>query len=82
MLRQPSSVTESSKERATAAGIFNSTTSLSAIMGPIFATVLVSFTGEYETTMYFASIMAAASLVLHYVLRPKGDGAAAVSAWT
>ncbi len=66
-------VTESSEEKATAAGIFNSTTSMSAILGPLFATVIVSFTGLYESTMYFAALMAVVSLVLYYVLR-RGVG--------
>ncbi len=62
-------VTESSKEKATAAGIFNSTTSMSAILGPLFATVLVSFSGTYESTMYFAALMSLVSLVLFFVLK-------------
>jgi MFS family permease len=75
-------VTEGSEEKATAAGIFNSTTSLSAILGPMFATVLVGLTGNYESTMYFASLMAAASLVMHYMLRPKGDATGVLIAST
>jgi DHA1 family quinolone resistance protein-like MFS transporter len=64
-------VTESSEEKATAAGIFNSTTSLSAIVGPVFATVLVALTGSYESTMYFAAAMSAVALVLHYAMRTR-----------
>jgi MFS family permease len=72
-------VTESSEEKATAAGIFNSTTSMSAILGPLFATVLVSITGSYVSTMYFASAMAVLSLVLYYLLRRRAgtDGVTA-----
>jgi MFS family permease len=65
--------TESSKEKATAAGLFNSTTSMSAILGPLFATVLVGFTGSYETTMLFASAMAVVSLGLYYGLRKMAE---------
>ena len=75
-------VTEGAEEKATAAGIFNSTTSLSAILGPICATALVGLTGNYESTMYFASIMAVASLVLYYMMRPKSDVETDVSART
>jgi MFS family permease len=64
-------VTESSREKATAAGLFNSTTSMSAILGPLFATLLVGITGSYETTMLFASVMSVASLVLYYGLRRR-----------
>jgi MFS family permease len=64
-------VTETADEKATAAGVFNSTTSLSAILGPLAATFLVSITNEYESTMYFAAAMAALSLVLHYVLKAR-----------
>ena len=75
-------VTEGADEKATAAGIFNSTTSLSAILGPISATALVGLTGNYESTMYFASLMAVASLVLHYMMRPGSDVATDVSGET
>jgi MFS family permease len=64
-------VTESSKEKATAAGLFNSTTSMSAILGPLFATVIVGMTGAYETTMLFAAIMSVVSLVLYYLLQRR-----------
>ncbi len=73
-------VTESSEEKATAAGIFNSTTSMSAILGPLFATVLVGFTGLYESTMYFAALMALVSLMLYYVLRRGVEASPHVSA--
>ncbi|UCC93667.1 MAG: MFS transporter, partial [Thermoplasmata archaeon] len=67
--------TESSEEKATAAGLFNSTTSMSAILGPLFATLIVGITGSYETTMIFASVMSLVSLVLYYGLRRRaGDG--------
>jgi MFS family permease len=73
-------VTESSEEKATAAGIFNSTTSMSAILGPLFATVIVSFTGLYESTMYFAALMAVISLALYYVLSRRVEASPQVSA--
>jgi MFS family permease len=72
-------VTESSEEKATAAGIFNSTTSMSAILGPLFATMLVGVTGSYETTMLFAAVMSVASLVLFYLLRKPTEERTAVS---
>jgi MFS family permease len=62
-------VTEGSKEKATAAGLFNSTTSMSALLGPLFATLIVSMTDAYESTMLFASAMSLISLVLYYLLR-------------
>jgi MFS family permease len=68
-------VTESSKEKATAAGIFNSTTSMSALIGPLCATALVAVTGSYESTMYFAAMMSLVSLVLFYVLRRRAPQA-------
>jgi MFS family permease len=72
-------VTESSEEKATATGIFNSTTSMSALLGPLFATMLVGVTGNYEVTMLFAAVTSVASLVLYYLLRrPVGDGAAVI----
>ncbi|MCK4971485.1 MAG: MFS transporter, partial [Thermoplasmata archaeon] len=73
-------VTESSEEKATAAGIFNSTTSMSAILGPVFATLLVGFTGLYESTMYFAAVMAVVSLMLYYVLSRRVKASPQVSA--
>lgn len=72
-------VTESSPEKATAAGMLNSTTSLSAILGPVFATTLVSLTGAYESTMFFAAAMSVLSLVIYLVLRRR-MGEKAVSA--
>ena len=62
-------VTESSREKATAAGLFNSTTSMSAILGPLFATLIVGITGSYESTMLFAAVMSVISMVLYYGLR-------------
>ncbi|MCK4300912.1 MAG: MFS transporter, partial [Planctomycetes bacterium] len=73
-------VTESSEEKATAAGIFNSTTSMSAILGPLFATVIVGFSGLYESTMFFAAFMAVISLILYYVLRRRVEASPQVSA--
>jgi MFS family permease len=64
-------VTESSREKATAAGLFNSTTSMSAILGPLFATLIVGVTGAYESTMLFAAAMSVVSLVLYAVLRRR-----------
>ena len=73
-------VTEASAQKATAAGLFNSTTSLSAILGPLFATALVSVTGDYETTMLFAALMSAVSLVLYAMMRGRAPSVTTVSA--
>ena len=62
-------VTEGSREKATAAGLFNSTTSMSAILGPLFATLIVGLTGSYESTMLFAAVMSTISLGLYLFLR-------------
>ena len=72
-------VTESSEEKATAAGMLNSTTSLSAILGPVCATALVAVTDDYLSTMYFAAAMSAVSLVLYIVLRGRSGEPASVS---
>ncbi len=61
-------VTEGSREKATAAGLFNSTTSMSAILGPLFATLIVGITGDYESTMLFAALMSVVSLVMYGAL--------------
>jgi len=55
-------------ERATASGLFDSVLSLSSIIGPFLATVVVAF-GSYRTTMYFASVFAFASLFLFLLSR-------------
>ena len=64
-------VTEGSKEKATAAGLFNSTPSMSAILGPLFATLIVSVTGASEATMLFAAVTSLVSLPLYYLLRRR-----------
>ncbi len=76
------SVTEGSEEKATASGLLNSVTSLSAVLGPAVSTVLVSVTHDYEAPMYLASGLAAVSLVLHYVLRGRFEEGGEVSAST
>jgi len=50
-------------ERATASGLFDSVLSLSSIIGPFMATLVVAF-GGYHATMYLASILAFASSFL------------------
>ncbi len=44
-------------EKATVSGLFDSVLSLSSIIGPFMATVVITF-GDYRTTMYLASILA------------------------
>ncbi len=48
-------VTERNKERATASGLVQSSISLGSILGPLIASIIVSLTGNYRITMYFAA---------------------------
>jgi len=50
-------VCEKNKEKATASGILESVLSLCSIIGPLLATIILSF-GNYRTTMYVASVLA------------------------
>ncbi|UCH32682.1 MAG: MFS transporter [Candidatus Bathyarchaeota archaeon] len=50
-------------ERATASGLFDSVLSLSSIIGPFMATLVVAF-GGYRVTMYFAAIFAIVGALL------------------
>ncbi len=54
---------ERNVERATASGLFDSVLSLSSIIGPFMATIVVAF-GGYHATMYLASVFAFASSFL------------------
>ena len=49
-------------EKATVSGLFDSVLSLSSIIGPFLATLVITF-GNYRTTMYLASILAILSFV-------------------
>ncbi len=63
-------VTERNKERATASGLIQSSISLGNILGPLIASIVVSLTGDYRITMYFA---AAITVVAYsYYLFAKG----------
>jgi len=50
-------------EKATVSGLFDSVLSLSSVIGPFIATIVVSF-GSYTTTMYVASALAFVSFLL------------------
>jgi len=58
-------ITETNRETATAGGLFNSTLSLSSIVGPVLGGYLA--TTGYEAPMVAASILSAAALGLHGV---------------
>jgi MFS family permease len=62
-------VTETAEEKATSVGLLNSTTSLSAIIGPVIATGLVGISADYTVPMYLAAGLSVVALVLHYALR-------------
>jgi MFS family permease len=75
-------VTEASSEKATATGLLNSTTSLSAIIGPLVATALVAVTGDYRSTMYLASVAALVGLLLYHLLARRASLAGEVTSGT
>jgi DHA1 family quinolone resistance protein-like MFS transporter len=50
-------VCEKNDEKATVSGILDSMLSLSAIIGPILATIILSF-GDYRLSMYIAALLA------------------------
>lgn len=56
-------LTDRNIEKATVSGMLDSVISLSAIIGPFLATIVV-FYGDYRTTMYLASILAFISFLL------------------
>ncbi|MFX0115667.1 MAG: MFS transporter [Candidatus Hodarchaeota archaeon] len=58
------SVTETSEDRSTAAGLLQSTLSTCAILGPIMGTILVFIFGTYTSPMVFAAIMTIIALVV------------------
>jgi len=53
-------LTGRNEEKATVTGILDSILSLSAIIGPILATIILSF-GDYRLSMYVATLLALAS---------------------
>jgi len=56
-------LTERNDEKATVSGILDSILSLSAIIGPILATIILSF-GDYKLSMYVATSLALASFFI------------------
>ena len=60
-------LTDRNIEKATVSGILDSVTSLSSIIGPFLATIVISF-GDYRTTMYVASAMAFIGFVVYQIL--------------
>jgi DHA1 family quinolone resistance protein-like MFS transporter len=61
-------------ERATATGMLDSTTSMSAILGSLIGGFTVDLTGgNYLAPMYLAAGMGVISLVLFYILKKKED---------
>jgi DHA1 family quinolone resistance protein-like MFS transporter len=61
-------ILERSPEKATASGLLTSTTSLSAILGPLIGGAIAQAFGDYRATILFAGVMAAASLAVFKVL--------------
>jgi MFS family permease len=53
-------LTERNEEKATVSGILDSILSLSAIIGPVLATIILSFS-DYRFSMYVATLIALAS---------------------
>ena len=63
-------VTERNVEKATVCGILDSTLSLSSMIGPFLATVLLSL-GDYRLSMYVASSLAFTSFFIFRALRHR-----------
>lgn len=61
-------ILERSPERATASGLLTSTTSLSAILGPLAGGAIAQAFGDYRATILFAGAMALVSLAVFPVL--------------
>jgi MFS family permease len=61
-------------ERATATGMLDSTTSMSAILGSLIGGFAVDLTGgNYLAPMYLAAVMGLIALVLFYLLKKEED---------
>lgn len=68
------SVTETSEDRSTAAGLLQSTQSMCAILGPIMGTILILIFKTYTSTMVFAAIVSAIAVGVFIVLSsPIGE---------
>ncbi|MDI6826067.1 MAG: MFS transporter [Candidatus Aenigmarchaeota archaeon] len=63
-------LTERNVEKATVSGILDSVLSLSSIVGPILATIILSF-GNYRMTMYVASLLAFISFFVFNIFKSK-----------
>lgn len=63
-------VCDKNVEKATVSGILDSVLSLSQIIGPILAIIILSF-GNYRTTMYVASVLAIISFLIFNVFEYK-----------
>lgn len=61
-------ILERSPEKATASGLLTSTTSLSAILGPLAGGAIAQAFGDYRATIVFAGAMAFSSLLVFRVL--------------
>ncbi len=61
-------IMERSREKATASGLLTSTTSLSAIIGPLVGGTVAHLFGDYRATILFAGAMAVVSIVVFQVL--------------
>ncbi len=62
-----------SPEKATASGLLTSTTSLSAMLGPLLGGVVSHFFGGYRSTILFAALMTVVALVVFKVLSDQVD---------
>ncbi len=61
-------ILERSPEKATASGLLTSTTSLSAILGPLIGGAIAQAYGDYRATLLLAGAMAVASMVAFRIL--------------
>lgn len=75
-------VTDTAEEKATASGLLTSVTSVSQVIGPAMATLLVTVVHDYRAEMYLGAAMSAAALVAHYALRRSAEAPAPVTAAT
>ncbi len=75
-------VTDNSAEKSTASGILSSTTSVSAVIGPAMATVLVSIIHDYRAEMYLGGTLSFVALILYLVLRRSAEAEAPATAAT
>ncbi|MFQ5976893.1 MAG: MFS transporter [Candidatus Heimdallarchaeota archaeon] len=69
------SVTETSEDRSTAAGLLQSTQSMCALVGPIIGTILILIFETYTSTMVFAAFISTIAAAVFIVLSPRTSGA-------